>query len=123
MRIVFASGFCLLISVSCFAQRVDTVRAGKDPDSASVSQPVVPGQQNPQLKQDGGFAEQDAVKLQQEEVPLFLKRVLAEEQYRGWENGGVYRNIQSNEYRVDVVNGMNRETFYFDKNGTLLNKK
>jgi hypothetical protein len=116
--------FCLVISASmALAQKPDSARLGKDPDSVSMTQPAVLGRQNPEMKPGVPFSEENAVKLQKEEVPLFLQKVLQEEQFRGWEQGNVYRNIQTNEYRVDVLNGLKKETFYFDKNGTLLKSK
>jgi hypothetical protein len=105
------------------AQKPDSARAGKDPDSLAMSQPAVLGRQNPEMKPGVPFSEENAVKLQREEIPLFLQKALEDEQFRGWEDGSVYRNIQTNEYRVDVMNGLKKETFYFDKNGTLLKNK
>lgn len=110
----------IAIMISAYGQKADSSRAGKDPDSVSFTQPAVPGQQSPDLKHSVPFSEDNAVKLQREEVPAFMLKALQDERFRGWENGAVYRNVQTNEYRVEVVNGMNRDTFYFDKNGELI---
>jgi hypothetical protein len=119
MRIVLSITMVLGVSLA-LAQKPDSVRVGKDPDSLSMTQPAVLGRHSPKMKPGVPFSEENAVKLQREEIPLFLQNTLRSEQFRGWENGAVYRNIETNEYRVDVVDGMRKETFFFDKNGTLL---
>ena len=100
----------------CFGQDQDSVQDQSD----SLSMPAVPGQQMPQLKDGSSSTETVSIKIQREEVPVFLQKILQEEKYRGWENGGVYRNEEGSMFKVEVMDGMNHGTYYFDKDGTLL---
>ena len=94
--------------------------ASGDPDTLELSQPAVPGQQSPRLDENQPGYEQVNIKILREEVPLFLQKILRDEKYRGWESGGVYRNEQATKFRVEVRDGMNNQTYYFDKDGSLV---
>jgi hypothetical protein len=88
-------------------------------DSADLRQPSVPGQPSPQLDEQNA-ADEVAVKLSREELPLFLQRALQEPQFRGWEHGNFYRNEESTKYKVEVIGNVSRKAYYFDKEGNLL---
>jgi hypothetical protein len=89
-------------------------------DTMEISQPAVPGEQEPKLDEVGLFNDQILIKVPREEVPLFLQRILHDEKYRGWESGGVHRNEQSTLFRVEVRDGMKNMTYFFDKEGSLI---
>jgi hypothetical protein len=120
--------FFLVLVCSCGicrtnAQEIDSARRKIDSDSVSISQPPIPGKQSPELNNRLSFTDENSVKLQREEVPPTLQRVLQDVQYRGWENGAVYRNTETNQYKVEVINGMKKETYYFENDGTAIKIK
>jgi hypothetical protein len=108
---------CFVTTVS-LAQQRDSV--GTRPDStSSITQPAVPGQQAPEQHAETTFNDENSVKLQLEEVPPVLRKALEAEEYRGWESGNIYRNIQTNEFKVEIIEGQSKKEYFFDKNGTL----
>jgi hypothetical protein len=116
MRVLIVFLFCFS-AARTFAQ-VDTLDGGTD--TSDVSQPAVPGEQLPKLDENAGVYNDAAIRMQREEVPLFLQKILLDEKYRGWESGGVYRNESSTLYKVRVMDAMHNGTYYFDKDGKLL---
>lgn len=103
----------------CFCQDSDSLQRVED----TVSMPAVPGQQMPHFDDGSNVEQETTIRIQREEVPVFLQKILQDEKYRGWENGGVYRNEQGSKFKVEVMDAMNNRTFYFDKDGTLLTAK
>lgn len=109
----------LLVNCTVWGQVIqDTLEY--TPDTSEASQPSVPGEQSPILSENTPGADDPYIKIQREEVPLFLQRILQDEKFRGWESGGVYRNDSGSMYKVEVRDGMNNRDYYFDKEGSLL---
>jgi hypothetical protein len=107
----------LITSVS-IAQQTDTAGLARD-SSSLITQPAVPGQQTPAQHTEVDFNEDNSVQVQSEEVPPNLRKALEGEEYRGWESGNIYRNIQTNEFKVEIIQGQSKKEYFFDKNGTL----
>lgn len=107
----------LVLPVVVFAQ-VDS--SSQEPTPEEISQPVVPGEQAPPLQESQPGYEEANIKILGEEVPMFLQKILRDEKYRGWESGGVFRNEQGTMFRVEVRDGMNNHTYYFDKDGSMI---
>ena len=105
-----------VLPVMVFAQ-VDS--SSLEPDPGDISQPAVPGEQAPQVDENQPGYEDANIKIIREEVPMFLQKILRDEKYRGWESGGVYRNEQGTMFRVEVRDGMNNQTYWFDQNGSM----
>jgi hypothetical protein len=61
--------------------------------------------------------QRDLVRVQSSDVPASLRSTLQGAEYKGWENGTVYRNKTTNEYVVEVGDGTNKKTYRFDRNG------
>jgi Ni/Co efflux regulator RcnB len=51
------------------------------------------------------------------EVPESLRTTLANNQYKGWESGTVYKNQAGDTYAVQIGAGTEKKVHYFDKNG------
>jgi hypothetical protein len=109
--------FCVNTVVG-FSQVIDSTAGNMD--SLEISQPAVPGQQDPQAKDGNPLNDEANIRMVREEVPPFLQKILQDEKFRGWENGGIYRNEEGTNFKVEVMDGMNNRTYYFDKEGTLL---
>jgi hypothetical protein len=60
---------------------------------------------------------QDKVMITTSEVPVSLRATLSDKQYEGWEKSTIYRNRSTNEYLVEIRDGSDVKTYYFDKNG------
>jgi hypothetical protein len=116
MRVLVVFFFCLC--AGCALAQVDTLEDGLD--TSQVSQPAVPGEQSPKLDENAGVYNEASIRIQREEVPLFLQKILQDDKYRGWESGGVYRNESNTMYKVQVMDAMHNGTYYFDKDGKLL---
>ena len=91
-----------------------------EPDPGEISQPAIPGEQKPLVGEtEPGFDDAN-IKIIREEVPMFMQKILRDEKYRGWESGDVYRNEQGTVFRVEVRDGMNNHTYWFDQNGSMI---
>ena len=51
------------------------------------------------------------------EIPASLRGTLQGTQYKGWENGTIYRNQSSDMFMVEVREGNQTKTYRFDQNG------
>lgn len=61
----------------------------------------------------------DWVKVKSSEIPSSLRTTFQGSEYRGWENGTVYRNKSTNEYYLELQSnaGSSPTLYYFDRNG------
>jgi hypothetical protein len=97
-----------------WAQRTDSVRQQRD---STIHNPVVPGLQSPDLKGAHEFTEENTVIVLPSEVPPALAKSLQQSEYRGWENGKIFRHLSTGEFKIEIVNDPYIRVFYFDKNG------
>lgn len=60
----------------------------------------------------------DWVKVKSSEIPSSLRTTFQGTDYKGWENGTVYRNKSTNEYYLEMQStGSSPALYYFDRNG------
>ncbi len=105
----------MLHGVSVRAQRGDSLRQ-QQTDSA-MRNPVIPGLQSPDLTKRAEFTEENSVIVLPTEIPPALSKTLQQVEYRGWENGRIFRNTSTNEYKVEMIEDPYLRVFFFDKNG------
>ena len=108
----------LLVCDMCLAQNDSAKRVHQDstvvlPDGALKS---------PRLRHDGGFNQENSVRIDVADVPPPLRKVLASPEYEGWESGRIFRNTETGDVMVEIVRPGNTATYYFDRNGELLRK-
>jgi hypothetical protein len=60
---------------------------------------------------------EDRVMITSSEIPESLRSSLSDDKYKGWEKSTIYRNRSTNEYLIEIQDGDNVKTYYFDKNG------
>jgi len=60
---------------------------------------------------------EDRVVITTNELPSSLLITLGDPKYRGWDNSTVYRNRKTNEYMIEIRDGSDTRTYYFDKDG------
>jgi hypothetical protein len=60
---------------------------------------------------------EDRVVITTNELPSSLLISLGDPKYRGWENSTVYRNRKNNQYMIEIRDGSDTRTYYFDKDG------
>jgi hypothetical protein len=60
---------------------------------------------------------EDRVVITTNELPSALLISLGDPKYRGWENSTVYRNRKNNQYMIEIRDGSDTRTYYFDKDG------
>ena len=73
-----------------------------------------------QSTDDTGAAEwskEDRVVITTNDLPSSLLITLGDPMYKGWDNSTVYRNRKTNEYMIEIRDGSDTRTYYFDKNG------
>ena len=51
------------------------------------------------------------------DVPASLRSTLQGAQYKGWENGTIYRNQTSDMFMVEMRDGNQTKIYRFDQNG------
>ena len=109
--------FLLIVSgdIALHAQQSDSLRQQKT-DSA-MNNPVVPGLQSPDLTERLEFTDENSVPVLTTEVAPALAKTLQQEEYRGWENGKLFRHISTNEYKLEMIDDPYIRVFYFDKDG------
>jgi hypothetical protein len=59
----------------------------------------------------------DMTRIQSSDVPSNLRTTLQGSQYKGWENGTVYRSKNNDGYAVEIKDGSKTKTYRFDANG------
>lgn len=60
---------------------------------------------------------EDRVLIRTNDLPSSLLITLGDPMYRGWENSSVYRNRTTSEYMIEIRDGSDTRTYYFDKDG------
>jgi hypothetical protein len=63
------------------------------------------------------WRDEDRVMITSSEVPVSLRTTLSDKKYTGWEKSTIYRNKATNEYLVEIRDGSDVKTYYFDKDG------
>jgi hypothetical protein len=85
-------------------------------DSTNVATPPAAPTQD-QTQQDQMNYKKDMTVIQSSEVPSSLRTTLQGDQYKGWENGTIYRNGTNDMYMIEMHDGDKTKMFRFDKNG------
>ena len=83
----------------------------------SVSQPSNTQQPSTTQQPSQDYQQRDMVKIKSSEVPASLRSTLQGSEYKGWENGTIYRNKTNDGYMVEIGDGTTRKTYRFDKGG------
>jgi len=55
--------------------------------------------------------------MQSSDVPSSLRTTLQGDQYKGWENGKLYRQNNGQGYYLSTGTGSSAKNYYFDKSG------
>jgi hypothetical protein len=63
------------------------------------------------------WKDEDRVIITTDQLPVSLRTTLSDDQYKGWETSSMYKNRSTNEYMVQIKDGSNVKTYYFDKDG------
>lgn len=114
MKIIIS---CVLVvlTLEVWAQRSDSLKQQKT-DSA-IQNPVVPGLQSPDLQERLEFTENTSVPVLPNEIPPALAKTFQQVEYRGWENGKLFRHLSTGEYKLEMVDDPYVRVYFFDKNG------
>jgi hypothetical protein len=107
MKQLFAAA--LIVSASAVASAQQTTPEGTT--------------KSPQAEQPSNqFNSKDYSPIQSSEVPSSLRTTLKDATYNGWESGKLYRNNNGEGYWLSTGSGNNAKNYYFDKNGTAIQK-
>ncbi len=107
-----------LILASTMAIAAFAVNA-QDTTKLTTPPPVPQDQTAPQsqvLKDQANF-KKDMIVIPSAEVPASLRSTLQGSQYKGWENGTIYRNQSSDMFMVEMRDGDQTRIYRFDQNG------
>jgi hypothetical protein len=109
-KTLFTAALIVSASAAAFAQQ-DTTRAAPQPQSPS-QQPQSPNQQPSEQ-----FNVKEYSEVQSSDVPATLRTTLQGDQYKGWENGKLYRQNNGQGYYLSTGTGNSTKNYYFDKTG------
>jgi hypothetical protein len=70
-----------------------------------------------QTQKDQANFKKDMIVIPPAEVPASLRSTLQGSQYKGWENGTIYRNQSSDMFMVEMRDGNQTRIYRFDQNG------
>ena len=73
--------------------------------------------QKDQVQKDQANFKKDMIVIPSAEVPASLRSTLQGSQYKGWENGTIYRNQSSDMFMVEMRDGDQTRIYRFDQNG------
>lgn len=107
------------ILASAFAIAGFTVSAQDTTKITTPPAPVPQDQTSPQnqAEQDQANFKKDMIIIPAAEVPASLRSTLQGSQYKGWENGTIYRNQSSDMFMVEMREGNESKIYRFDQNG------
>jgi hypothetical protein len=108
----------LLIGLAAVNAQVtqDTSRTPVREGDPAINQP----QQQEQTQEQTNY-QRDMTVIKSDEVPASLRSTLQGSEYRGWEQGKIYRSKTDNSYTLLIGEGTTQKTFKFDKNGKRMN--
>jgi hypothetical protein len=108
----------LLIGLAAVNAQVtqDTTRTPVQQGDPAVSQPPAQDQTQGQANY-----QRDLEQVKSSDVPASLRSTLQGSEYRGWEDGMIYRNKSDNSYQVEIGEGTSKKTYRFDRNGKRVN--
>jgi hypothetical protein len=91
-------------------------------DTTKLAVPPPPVQQDQtspqnQVQQDQANFKKDMIVIPPADVPASLRSTLQGTQYKGWENGTIYRNQSSDMFMVEMRDGDQTRIYRFDQNG------
>jgi len=91
----------------------------QDTTKLTTPQPVPQDQtaSQSQVQKDQANFKKDMVVIPSAEVPASLRSTLQGSQYKGWENGTIYRNQSSDMFMVEMRDGDQTRIYRFDQNG------
>jgi hypothetical protein len=109
-KLILASS---MVIVSFAANAQDTTKL--TPPRPSVQQDQTAPQN--QTQKDQANFKKDMIIIPAAEVPASLRSTLQGSQYKGWENGTIYRNQTSDMFMVEMRDGNQTRIYRFDQNG------
>ena len=91
----------------------------QDTTKLDPSPPVQQDQTSPQnqVQKDQANFKKDMIVIPSAQVPASLRSTLQGSQYKGWENGTIYRNQTSDMFMVEMRDGNQTKIYRFDQNG------
>ena len=111
---LFFAGMLFLGVSATFAQ-ADTTGTRRGASQTPAQTPTATPSDR-QTDQNRNYTK-DMVKIQSSDLPDNLRQTLQGTEYKGWENGTVYRTKNSDGYLVEIKNGTDKKTYRFDASG------
>ena len=102
---LFTAALIASASVVATAQQTDTTKIQQHAKDQEKGQPT------------NEFNSKDYSQMQGTDVPANLRTTLQGDEYKGWENGKVYRRNNGDGYYLSTGSGNTAKNFYFDKSG------
>jgi hypothetical protein len=102
---------------AAFIVSATVVATAQQTDTTQTRQPQSRSQQEQQGQPSNQFNAKDYTQIQATEVPSSLRTTLQGQEYKGWENGKIYRRNNGDGYYVTTGSGNTAKNYYFDKNG------
>ena len=110
------AGAMIIAAISANAQ--DTTKVSIPPPPVPQDQTAPQNQtQQDQAQQDQTNFKKNMIIIPSTDVPASLRSTLQGGQYKGWENGTIYRNQSSDMFMVEMRDGNQTKMYRFDQNG------
>jgi len=113
---LFLAGM-LFVGVSVSFAQQDSTSSQSQRKPAEITNPTQSTPSDSRLKEANQYNTKDMLKIQQSEMPDNLKATLQNAQYKGWENGTLYRTKGGDGYLIEMKDGNRTQVHRFDANG------
>jgi hypothetical protein len=100
-----------ILTATLIVSAVATVSAQVKPTSTQ------PSSQEGKRQPGNQFNSRDYTQIQSSEVPSTMRTTLGGPNYKGWENGKIYRHNNGEGFYVTTGTGTNVKNYYFDNDG------
>lgn len=109
-------GAGLLIGTAVAHAQVDTTRTQQRtaPEQSTPKAEPIPESKDYVKDQ---IDTKDMMRIKSSDVPEALQQALKSPEYKGWENGAIYRSKSNNNYTIVITNGGEKQIHRFGPDG------
>lgn len=113
-------GAGLLIGTAVAHAQVDTTRTQQrtaPEQSTPKAEPIPESKDYVKDQPKDQIDTKDMMRIKSSDVPEALQQALKSPEYKGWENGAIYRSKSNNNYTIVITNGGEKQIYRFGPDG------
>ena len=113
-------GAGLLIGTAVAHAQVDTTRTQQrttPQQSTPQAEPIPESKDYVKDQPKDQIDTKDMTRVKSSDVPEALRQALQSPEYKGWENGAIYKSKSNSNYTIVINNGGKKETYRFGPDG------